>query len=350
LRRRPGLVWTSWAEHQGCSQKTITDPDLRAKAKEKIAKVLRRRYLVTAGIKIKSLIKYFAVPKGEDDVQMVYNATANKLNDNVWVPLFYLSTIDSPTRAVDGPSWMTDHDVGDLFFNYQLHRDVVPYTGVDLYSLYESKDDVGPGWAVCDRNLMGFAASPYNSIKMALVAEEVCQGNRHEQGVKADGRELNPFQWESVWLNLPGSKGYDPCVSWISKLRADGRVACNLFTFVDDKRVTAGPDEDLTWQASHTLASKQSYLGIQNAAGKARPSSRTPGAWAGAIVHILASLGVCVLTSAEKWGKKKAILAKWWALLDTHPRTSLYFCTRSCSRTGASLFTSQGPTPQWCRT
>ena len=234
------------------AQKTITDPDLRAKAKEKIAKVLRRRYLVTAGIKIKSLVKYFAVPKGEDDVQMVYNATANKLNDNVWVPLFYLSTIDSPTRAVDGPSWMTDHDVGDLFFNYQLHRDVVPYTGVDLYSLYESKDDVGPGWAVCDRNLMGFAASPYNSIKMALVAEEVCQGNRHEQGVKADGRELNPFQWESVWLNLPGSKGYDPCVSWISKLRADGRVACNLFTFVDDKRVTAGPDEDLTWQASHT--------------------------------------------------------------------------------------------------
>ena len=83
---------------------------------------------------------------------------------------------------------------------------------------------------------------------MALVAEEVCLGDRHEQGVGADGRELNPFQWESIRLNLPGSREYDPCKSWISKLRADGRVACGLFTFVDDELVT-GPDQDLTWQA-----------------------------------------------------------------------------------------------------
>jgi hypothetical protein len=40
-------------------------------------------------------------------------------------------------------------------------------------------------------------------------------------------------------------------------------VACNLFTCVDDEHVT-GPDKDLTCQASHTLASKQSYLGIQD--------------------------------------------------------------------------------------
>jgi hypothetical protein len=46
--------------------------------------------------------------------------------------------------------------------------------------------------AVWDRNLMVFAASPYNSfIKMALVAEEICKG---ETGVGCDGKELNPFQ------------------------------------------------------------------------------------------------------------------------------------------------------------
>lgn len=39
---------------------------------------------------------------------------------------------------------------------------------------------------------------------------------------------------------------------------------------------------------------------------------KTPGAWAGAIVHILALLGVCVLTSAKKWVKMKNILDKWW--------------------------------------
>ncbi|KAL3816317.1 hypothetical protein ACHAXA_008388 [Cyclostephanos tholiformis] len=34
------------------------------------------------------------------------------------------------------------------------------------------------------------------------------------------------------------------------------------------------------------------------------------GAWAGAIIHILDGLGVCVLTSQEKWLKMKGILAK----------------------------------------
>jgi hypothetical protein len=73
--------------------------------------------------------------------------------------------------------------------------------------------------------------------------------------------DLNPFQWETVRLNLPGSKDYDPCVSWITKRRKDGRIACDVFTFVDDERVT-GPNEELTWQASHVLALTQSYLGI----------------------------------------------------------------------------------------
>jgi hypothetical protein len=69
-----------------------------------------------------------------------------------------------------------------------------------------------------------------------------------------------------------------------------------------------GLDEELAWQASCTLASKQSYLGIKDALRKARPCSQQPGAWAGGIVHILAGLGVCVLTSMEKWNKMK----EWW--------------------------------------
>ena len=140
---------------------------------------------------------------------------------------------------------MTDRDVGDMFLNYQLHEEVRPFTAVDLSGL---RTDQGPAWAVWDRNLMGFAASPFNSIKMALVAEEVCKGNRLETGVGPDGKELNPFQWDHVKLNLPGTEDYDPCLSWICKIRRDGRMACDVFTFVDDERVV-GPTEDLTWQA-----------------------------------------------------------------------------------------------------
>ncbi len=161
---------------------------------------------------------------------------------------------------------------------------------------------------------MGFAASPYNSIKMALVAEEICKGDRLATGVEVDGKELNPFQWNHVRLNLPGTKGYDPCTTWISKRREDGRIACDVSTFVDEQRIL-GADEELAWQASHTFATKQSYLGLQDTGRKARPCSKTCGTLTGAIVHILKSLGVCVLTSKEKWPKMRAILEKWEAAL-----------------------------------
>jgi hypothetical protein len=237
-----------WFEKPGpatCeAQSLIADPALRAKAKEKIIKVVRRRYLGTTDLNIKSLIKYFAIPKGKDNVRMVHDATANQLNDCVWVPTFWLPMIDLLVRALDENSWMTDQDVGNMFLNFQLHRTAAPYTGMDLLPLYKSDADAGPWWVVWDRNLMGFVASPYNSIKMALVAKEICRGDRYEQGLGSDGKELNFFQWDMICLNLPGSKDFDPTKTWISKIRADGRVACDLFTFVDDEQVE---EEQYSW-------------------------------------------------------------------------------------------------------
>ncbi len=142
------------------------------------------------GINIKSLIKYFAVLKGKDNVRMVYDATANKLNDFVGVPMFWLPKIDLLVRAMNKHSWMTDRNIGDMFLNYQLHRLVMPFTRVNLSLLYESNDKVRPRWAVWDQNLMGFAALPYNS--MALVAEEVCRRDHKKQAIGSDGKELNP--------------------------------------------------------------------------------------------------------------------------------------------------------------
>ena len=293
------------------AQPSFEDDDVREKVKAKIQKVIRRKYMLTTGIKIKSLIKYFAVPKGDDDIRLVYDATANKLNEKVWVPSFWLPTIDSLLRAVDSQSWMTDRDVGDMFLNFQLHPSVQPYTGVDLRPIYGEGEEHDPRWAFWVRNLMGFAASPYNSVLMILIAEEICRGNRLERGISEYGLEENPFQWARVRLNLPGSPNYDPKLSWIAKVRADGLLACDVHTFVDDERVS-GPTQELTWQASHVLAAKQAYLGIQDAARKVRPCSQTPGAWAGAIVHISNHIGVCALTSEEKWAKLKEILDKWW--------------------------------------
>ena len=306
-------------------QPRIPDPGVRAKVREKIEKVLVRGYMLTTGLRVASLLKYFAVPKGEHDIRMVYDGTANGLNECCWAPTFWLPTLESLVRALDSNSWMTDRDVADMFLNYQLHASVRPFTGVDLAPAYEGETTESLGnrrWAFWDRNLMGFVSSPYNSIKMALVVEEVAKGNRHEVGVAppAPGkpaRELNPFQWARVRLNIPGSRktSYDPRVPWISKLRLDGRIASDLFSFVDDERV-AGATRELAWQASHRLACIQSYLGVMDAPRKVRPVSRTPGAWAGAVVHILEPLGVCTLTSEEKWAKMKLLLRKWWDHLE----------------------------------
>ncbi len=67
--------------------------------------------------------------------------------------------------------------MGDMFLNYQLHEEIWLYTAVDLTCLQDIPKETGPEWAVWDRNLMGFAASPYNSIKVAFVAKVVCNGN-----------------------------------------------------------------------------------------------------------------------------------------------------------------------------
>jgi hypothetical protein len=44
------------------AQPNISDPKVREMAKEKIIKVVRRRYLQTTGVNFRSYIKYFAVP------------------------------------------------------------------------------------------------------------------------------------------------------------------------------------------------------------------------------------------------------------------------------------------------
>ena len=297
------------------SQPTIPDADRRGKVRSKLKKVLGRRYMLTTGLNIKSLIKFFDVEKGDSDIRIVYDATANKLNSCVWVPSFWLPTVESLVRVLNENSWMTDRDVGDMFLNFQLDEAVKPFTGVDLTSIYEPGEPVDPKWAYWDRNLMGFAASPHNSILMALVVEEVIRGNRHDNRIAADGKEMNPFQWDKIKLNMPGSTNYDPTQTWICKMRKDLMMACDMLTFVDDERV-AGPTRELTWQASHRIAAIQAYLGIQDAARKVRPCSQTPGAWAGAVVHIFQQLGVCTLTSEEKWGKLKKLLKKWLDLLE----------------------------------
>jgi len=288
----------------------IVPPDETAILRGKIEKMIQRRYLVPPNKMLSSLIFYFGVPKGilegvVQDWRIVYHAGANGLNDAVWAPSFWLPRVDSLLRLVDLNSSMEDRDIGEMFLNFELDPEIRQYTGIDIRPLGLDEEVCNSGFVHWTRNLMGFKPSPYNSVKTYLIIEELLRGDRHDTS--------NAFQWQEVALNLPGTKDYKPNQVWISKRREDGSLASDFVCFMDDQRVV-GEGDDRILEAGHTLSSRESYFGVQDALRKLREGGT--GAWAGSVVLVDDELGVVVLTSQEKWDKMKAIIVKWLQKLE----------------------------------
>eukprot|EP00980_Cylindrotheca_fusiformis_P026387 scaffold16048_cov85-Cylindrotheca_fusiformis.AAC.1 len=284
--------------------------------KKKLGKVRNRRY-VTEG-RVDSLTSFFAVPKGEDDIRMVYDGTKSGLNAAIWVPRFSLPTVNSMLRAVDSQTFMADFDIGECFLNFVLHESMQALCGIDLTHFFGEKvtGQRKVLWERWARAAMGLKSSPYQAVQAVLVAKEVILGDRRDKE--------NAYRWDVVRLNLPGSKGYDPSLPWVSKIRIDdGEIACDLFIYVDDGRVTA-PSEDECWKATRQAASVLNDLGIQEAARKRRWGSRKPGAWAGSIVEAQDD-GVYVTVDQEKWTKSRRYMGEILNELQTSGDHSLDF-------------------------
>ena len=264
--------------------------------REKSNKVRDRQY-IAPGL-VQSLIRYFAVPKGESDIRMVYDGTSSGFNDWVWAPSLGLPTIESMLRSVDSHYWLGDVDIGEQFLNFPLHYLVQAHCGVDLTKLFPeeleglSKNKLWERWTRC---LMGAKPSPYQACKSMLWAEDIVSGNKYDQS--------NPFHWSYAKINLPGTPEYDPNLPWIAKMRSDHVIATDVFIYVDDVRIT-GPSEEDFWKAIRKLSSLFGYLGIQDAPRKRRPPSTTPGAWAGSIVYLHDGF-VGVYVDQNKWNKTK---------------------------------------------
>jgi hypothetical protein len=244
------------------------------------------------------------VPKGDDNVRMVYNGTVSGLNDSIWVPSFLLPTIETHLRAVDEGTHMADVDVGECFLNFILHPEIRELAGVDL-TPYFGEDD-NSLWEVWDRAAMGLQSSPYQAVSALTVADEIIQGDRFD--------EENIFQWVRVRLNLPGNLDYDPNLPWVSKVRADGRIAADLFTFVDDLCPTS-PGAKECWHAARRAGNILNWLGLQDASRKRQDSSQATGAWAGLVVRVNSD-GVFVLSDEEKWIKAKKLMHEVLDLLE----------------------------------
>ena len=109
-------------------------------------------------------------------------------------------------------------------------------------------------------------------------------------------------------LNLPGKPDYTSTRPKVFKVRKDGTMAADLFSYIDDLRNTA-PSSSECWDGLHQVCCRLTWLGLQDAPRKRNGPTQTPRAWAGSIIHS-DNQAVTVLVSEEKWDKTKAWI-KW---------------------------------------
>ncbi len=284
-------------------QRATNDPTRNKLIIDKLTKVLDRRYMGVGTVR--SLTAFFDVPKGTNDIRMVYDGTINGFNDSIEVPRFGLPTIKSHLRAMDPKYHMVDADVGECFLNFYLHPSLQPYVGVDLTKFLPLSTS-RYHWVRWNRAGMGLKSSPYQACQAMMVVEEMIRGNRHDPH--------NPFRWDSVIENLPGSENYDPTKPWIYKVRlSDGHIACDIFIYVDDLRIT-GWSRGEAWKACCRATSILGFLGVQDAPRKRRDSSNMAGAWAGSVVYATEE-EVLVLVTEEKWTKAKSQVQELGAIV-----------------------------------
>ncbi|KAL3786657.1 hypothetical protein ACHAW5_001375 [Stephanodiscus triporus] len=287
------------------------DPAKQELMRAKVVKVRRLGY-IKAG-KVESGTSFFSVDKGKTDIRMVYNGTSCGLNDVLYAPHFGLPTVRTTLRAILPGFFQCDLDVQDQFLNYKLHRSLREHSGVDVQGVRSlAKEDerweaARPArWERWERNWMGLRDSPYRSLQWQVRLKMVVYGDRRNLA--------NPFHWDHVQLNLPGSPGYRADLPWVMKIRADGTIAAEIFVYVDDGRAV-GHSAELAWQAARRYAAVCAFLGVQDAARKRTSASRTPGPWAGTVTHTDQGQ-VCGMVSQEKWERTQSLIRELGAMVE----------------------------------
>ena len=110
---------------------------MKRKEKKKIDKARKRGYIVTKFVGItRSFMHFVSVPKGDDDIRMVYDGSRSGLNQVLWAPWLALPTVTSMCCIIDAGYWCVDNDFGEMNLNFWLHPDLREYCGVDISHLY----------------------------------------------------------------------------------------------------------------------------------------------------------------------------------------------------------------------
>ena len=292
-------------------QRWPKDPIMANKMKDKWIKVIEREYIKFGAVT--SLTGSFPVPKGEDDLRMVYDASKCGLNSQLWAPNFMLPTIDMTLRHVDQSGWFGDIDLGEMFLNFPLDLNLRPYVGIDASELRDRLKELdniprsvlenrGRLFLRWERCLMGLRSSPFNACKAMGWADDIIRGHHLD--------DRNILRWDRYILNLPGMKNYNPSLPKGYKWNdADQCIAGNFEHYVDDIRSSHSTEEGCVL-VSRRIASTCNFLGIQDAARKRHFPSKKPRVWCGAKTAT-DDKGLYTSTTQLKWDKGKNIIGGW---------------------------------------
>jgi hypothetical protein len=99
----------------------------------KLDKLLERDYIRKG--KVQGYIDYFDVPKGAEDIRVVYHGTKSGLNAQLWAPRCHMPTGTTAINVMAFNTWLTDSDIGEMFPNFTMDPRIRPRAGVDLKAL-----------------------------------------------------------------------------------------------------------------------------------------------------------------------------------------------------------------------
>jgi hypothetical protein len=157
-------------------QRPNANPLFAEKERSKVFKVIKKGYLRPVHrSELKSLMHYFSVPKGENDIRMVYDGSKCLLNAATFAPWFAVPTSSTLERTVLPHTIQGANNFGDMFLNFQLHKEMQKYTGVDAWDLLNNVEAktwlqrTSFSWEeetlfTWDRPAMGLTGSPYQAV------------------------------------------------------------------------------------------------------------------------------------------------------------------------------------------
>ena len=108
----------------------------------KISKYIDKGYIVlTHPTEVDNYIDYFSVPKGEDNIRLVFNGTSCGLNASTWSSKFWLPMSNTLTRLLSYDYQVVDLDLGEMFLNFPIHRSLDRVVGIDLTPFQENIEE-----------------------------------------------------------------------------------------------------------------------------------------------------------------------------------------------------------------